>query len=928
MTFRFSNSLGDIEPKTICFRWKDSYANFTGRVDELNCLEAATINCQDIPDSKSSKIVAVFGLGGIGKTQLVRKFIEKHRTHYKNVIWINAETESSMVDDFTNLAENHLEISTKVEGKLKDVETLLEQVFNKLSTLPTVVVFDNVDETKNTKIIGFVLTSGIRPHVIITSRIQTWSDSICRIKLNVFNDQEALQYVSTKLIDPDKRHNDSDDDKMKLVKTLHRFPLALTQAIALINDLRIAKDFHISDYLCEWNSFLDSKVFKNDDLNTYDQTTLTTWNVTIAKIKKYGATGDLALRILRIISYFDPNHIRRDIFFNLEVPEVHIEREVISAVRLLVNYSMVDGLNQQSVLSVHRLVQQVTKIELESNLDTKISILRDSLDIIWKMRRHPNFKECLDHGISVFCMALTCEKIILKYAKVPAILIKALNDQSKHMRAFNFGIEVTKQLTCIVGENHVNVLDFHLSTTNTFVYLCKYNEALRTYQELLEKQKTVLGENHSKTLKCEANIASTYDRMGKYDEAIQINQSVLEKKKIVLGEDHPQTLLTKSNIGTLYVYVGRYSDALQIHQEVLGQRQTTLGNDHPNTLVSMSHIGCLYSYLGRYSDALQMHQEVFEKRKTVLGEFHTKTLQSESNIADIHFKRGEYSKAFEMHKAVFAKRQTTPMDDYLRLTDCMSNIAIAYSGLGGHSEALQMLQEVSVKLKSLLGEDNRKTLDNLSHIAASYSNIGKHYEALEQHQEVYEKRKHIFGNDHPRTLDSKFHIAILQNTLGKHNLALEMHLEVYSTRKTILGENHPDTLNSISKIADTYSSVGNVTKALELHQEALVKRNIILGESHPHTLNSMSNIAVLYSFQDKYSGAIRMYTEVYEKRKSILGDDHPDTRLDNLLIKLCREDMKSSDFSNFYYLLLLLFLIMVTICVCPILFFNNKVLKI
>lgn len=266
--------------------------NFTGRLNELNLLKAATISRQNIPDVKLPIAVVVSGLGGIGKTQLVRKFIHQYRSSYDNVIWINSQGPSSIEDAFKNIAEQH-ELATGSTGG----ESLIGEVFDNLPKTSTLIVLDNVDE--NNSIINILLTMaqpGVR-HFVITSRIQEWSDSIYQIKLNVFNERDALEYVNTKLADPKELHKDSFKDKMALVEKLQYFPLALTQAVAYINCQRVVGGFSIHEYMQKYDNYflesedkperiLDSKVFQKDQVNLYQQTTLTTWKVTIAALPK------------------------------------------------------------------------------------------------------------------------------------------------------------------------------------------------------------------------------------------------------------------------------------------------------------------------------------------------------------------------------------------------------------------------------------------------------------------------------------------------------------------------------------------------------------------------------------------------------------------------------------------------------------------
>lgn len=485
-----------LEPSRINFQGVCSDVSFTGRSSELLRLKDTI--------TERPNVVVVSGLGGIGKTQLVRKYADENRSFYNNVIWINSEKRKLIEEAFITLAKISLKIATNdVDGKRKEFKSIVEEVFSELSESPTLIVFDNADKEETADFIPFILkmaTPNLRPHIVITSRIQDWSDSIPLIKLNVFTDEDAVEFLSKTLIDPENTYHDSFEDKMALTKILQSFPLALRQATAHINCQRKDRYFDIADYIEEYNSFrkelLDSGEFTKDALNSYEKTTFTTWRVTMTAINKCGVTGAVAQEILRIIAYFDPDHIRRDIFFNLKLPlnatykwiitndlmvttfrllayldpdpirrniffnlkfplsleKRDTEQEVRSAVKLLVNYSMVDSQDGRRVLSIHRLVQQVTKIEIDNVRGMTKKVLREGLRIISEMNEYASFEDIPQHGVSVFLAALNFNDLVKEFPSFPAIILNNLLGYFKYSQAKNFGDEILKRFTAILGK--------------------------------------------------------------------------------------------------------------------------------------------------------------------------------------------------------------------------------------------------------------------------------------------------------------------------------------------------------------------------------------------------------------------------------------------------------------------------------------------
>jgi hypothetical protein len=93
----------------------------------------------------------------------------------------------------------------------------------------------------------------------------------------------------------------------------------------------------------------------------YTKTTFTTWRVTKDKIKDNPKCGNEAAEILDIIAYIAPDNIPLKMFSELEC---NIEK-LGDAIQLLKQYSMIDSGNEQSSVNVHRLVQQIIRINLK-----------------------------------------------------------------------------------------------------------------------------------------------------------------------------------------------------------------------------------------------------------------------------------------------------------------------------------------------------------------------------------------------------------------------------------------------------------------------------------------------------------------------------------------------------------------------------------
>ncbi len=349
----------------IQFNVKEPVDLFSGRVEQLKKLHIAL---------QSRGEASVSGLGGVGKSELAKKYAYDHGNDYDgNVIWINVESYQTLAESFLRLAQDKLGINVKgIEGNQKDINSIVEDVYGFFSKRKSLFIFDNAEKLRTQddgdegidKFLPSLLSNANKPYILITSRNQKWGN-IEVMPLGTFTEKEATDFIKKALnIEDDSQKNEI----QKLMEILERFPLALTQAVAYIKqaneevkNVEPEREFKIDDYLKEYERKTKELLnfpFPDDSDAKYSRTTFTTWKVTIDKIKKK-EYGKKAMEILDIIAYCAPDNIPTKIFLKLEEYD---ERKLGATVQLLKRYSMVNL--EGGTLSVHRLVQQVTRINL------------------------------------------------------------------------------------------------------------------------------------------------------------------------------------------------------------------------------------------------------------------------------------------------------------------------------------------------------------------------------------------------------------------------------------------------------------------------------------------------------------------------------------------------------------------------------------
>ncbi len=395
--------------------------SFTGREKELNELHELVKLKRGL--TVISQMATVSGAGGIGKSELARKYAYIRRNDFNNnVAWMNAETQESLRESFLMLAED-LKIPTTEERKGKerdrDIKSIVKDVYKYFTNVASLFIFDNAEKYKD--ISEFLPSSfSLFPddkefYVLITSRNQDWEvgeeGKIEVIKLNGFTPQEAVDFIKKSL----NIENDLQNEHIeKLARELQYFPLALRQAVTYIketnkkSEFRGHKKFEISDYLKKYEKDAQELLEFSHKSDRYAKTTLLTWKIALENIRETGNNGKEALEILEIMAYLAPDNIPIEgLFSKLAFDEMIIgEERSWSAVELLSDYSMIDV--EKGVSNIHRLVQQVIRIEL-NNQSKEEEILKKALKLI---NRSDIVKNSPSHITSVWEYASKYGKLI------------------------------------------------------------------------------------------------------------------------------------------------------------------------------------------------------------------------------------------------------------------------------------------------------------------------------------------------------------------------------------------------------------------------------------------------------------------------------------------------------------------------------------
>ncbi|KAK9384153.1 hypothetical protein V1515DRAFT_583217, partial [Lipomyces mesembrius] len=848
---------------------------FTGRESELTELEKLT---EDGP-----KKIAVFGLGGVGKTTLTIELVYRIRESHKDwsIFWIPATNFESLQQAYLNICQQ-LQLLGWDDDNANPIK-LLQSHLSEASAGHWLLVFDNADDISmwteshgsdkvSSQLID-CLPSSQFGRIIFTSRDRKTAYALVqrgKVVLVPELDESVAIGLLQKYIPHDLGKHE--DDTKSLLRQLTCLPLAIVQAASYINKNDISLATYLSLLADQEEEVIDllSEHFEDDSrYRDVKNPVAMTWLISFEQIR---LRDKLAARFLSFIACVGSKNVPRSL-----LPPGLSRKQEIDAIGTLKAYSFIYERQADSTLDVHRLVHLATRnwLRREELLVSWAEAVVDRLDDVFPNHNHQNrtiWRRYLTHARYALDSQLIDQDGKRRINLAERVGMCLYRD-GRWKEAETLLVQVMKFRKTVLGDTLRSMKDL----SALFDSQGKYKEAEPLYEETLRLRKKVLGEEHPNTLTFMNNLADIFDSQGKYEAAEPLYKETLRLSKIVLGEEHPNTLTSMNNLARLFYIQGKYEAAEPLYKETIRLRKKVLGEEHPDTLTIMNNLSLLFYSQGKYEAAEPLCEETLRLRKKVLGEEHPDTLTSMNNLATLFYSQGKYEAAEPLHKETLRLRKKVLGEVHPDTLTSMNNLAGLFYRQGKY-EAAEPLHKETLRLrKKVLGEEHSDTLTSMNNLSLLFYSQGKYDAAEPLYKETLRLRKKILGEVHPDTLMSMNDLADLFKRQGKYEAAEPLYEETLRLRKKVLGEVHPDTLMSMNNLADLFKRQGKYEAAEPLCEETLRLRKKVLGEEHPDTLTSMNNLAGLFYRQGKYEAAEPLHKETLRLRKKVLGEEHPDT---------------------------------------------------
>ncbi len=687
------------------------------------------------------RIIALYGLGGAGKTSVAVEYAHRHQAA-AGVVWqFPAEDSAVLAAEFARLAGQ-----LGAGGGLLDRRDPVASVHAVLAAAATawLLVFDNAPDLESVR--AFLPPAG-NGGVLITSQSALWPPGQS-MEVPVLGIGAAAGFLTARTGDPDERA------ARELADELGGLPLALEQAAAYVH----ATGNNLAGYLASFRQRRPALLGRGEPTG-YGKTVATTWALAFSRLE-HSAPG--AVGLLRLLACCAPEAVPWRLLLTPTTglaeklgPDVApvlgqllddrlTAGEAVAALR---RYSLVSPVADGLVL-VHRLVRAVTADRMPADLarqwqQATAALVGAALPADpWLPRTWPVYAMLLPH----------VQAAVPADSAAAAAIADYLGERGSYAAAREGLGRVLEARERRYGPEHPDTLIARRSLAHWTGQAGDPATARDQLAQLLPVAERLLGPEHPDTLSVRHELAWRTGEAGDAVAARDQYAALVPMCERVLGPEHRHTLSVRQGLAAFTGRAGDWAAARDQSAVLLPLYQRVLGPEYPGTLGIQANLAGWTGKAGDLAAARRLYAELLTVSERVFGPEHPGTLATQGGLAAFTGEAGDAAAARDQFATLVPVRQ------------------------------------------QVLGPEHPETLATRGELAGWTGEAGDAAAARDQFAALVPVHERVLGAEHPQTLDTRAALARWTGEAGDAAAARDQLAELLPIYEPVLGAEHPETL--------------------------------------------------------------------------------------------------------------------------------------
>ncbi|HEU5227960.1 MAG TPA: FxSxx-COOH system tetratricopeptide repeat protein [Ktedonobacteraceae bacterium] len=678
----------------------------------------------------STSAISLYGLAGIGKTQVAVEYAYRFARAYTAVFWLDAETPESLRTTFVQLAQT-LDLPEAWQAEQQRIITAMRRWLNVHEGW--LLLCDNVEDVEA---LSPFLPTTPQGTLLLTTRHRTLGTLALELELSPWSEQDSMLFLLRRagLLDASASQAtveqlaqttpDTYTQAKQLVEIMGGLPLALDQAGAYLVETSCSLQEYLHLYQSHSRDLLQRR---GRALNSHPASVATTWMLSLQRVEQ---VNSMAADLLRLCAFVHPEAIPEELLTQdgaiadkeeaTTVPNPLAFHEAIS---ILSTYSLLKRDSQTRTLSLHRLVQTALRASLDTSTAQKWSERTlHALNTIFPEVDYETWSQCerLFPHASAYLRQLDSAPPPGPLALLLHKMADYLTQRGQYTDAEPLLQRALQLQESILGIEHPDLAASLNRLAELFRIQSRYGEAEALFQQALSLQEHALEPDLARMATSLTGLADLFFHRSQFAEAEPLFRRALSLQEQAWGPLHPEIALSYYNLAEAALQQERSAEAEPLYQQALHIQEQTSGLDHPRAATFLNGLAMLYFQQGRYTEAEPLLQQALALRERTLGAEHPSVATSLNNLAALYQLQKRSLEAGELLERALHIWEVTFGVDHPNVAFALVNQAEVYIEQQRTQEAEALYQRALSIWEQALGPSNALLSHPLNELAALY----------------------------------------------------------------------------------------------------------------------------------------------------------------------------------------------------------------